>query len=302
MVEKILFSFINLVVGGVMYGLLLNGIGRKITARMQNRRGPTIFQNFLDVWKLFRKKTVISHGVMFYLAPVFRFIGGAGVFLLLPIVAGSRYFSNFSFNADLLVVLYFMFLGCLGMALGAGESGHPHSAIAVTRGLSQMFAIELPFIIAVVVIMVSDNTTTILKIVEAQRGSILHWHIFTHPFATVAALIAFLGMMMHSPFDVVLAPQEIAVGPPTEFNSTLLSFMFTGRSVFAVAKYLLFMNLFLGGASNILDAFIKTFALFLLPLITGNLFPRFRLEQSVTFFLKYPTVIGIVDLIRIMVR
>ncbi len=301
MVEKILFSILTLV-AGIAYGLLLGGIGRKITARMQNRRGPTVFQNFIDVWKLFRKKTAIGHGVMFYLAPVFRFIGGAGVFLLVPVVAGNRYLSNFSFEADLLVVLYFMFLGCLGMALGAAESGHPHSAIAVSRGLSQLFGYEVPFIMAVVVIMVSDKTTSLLKIVEAQRGGILHWHLFTHPFASVAALISFLGMMMNSPFDVVLAPQEIPVGPPTEYSSTFLSFMFTGRSVFAVAKYLLFMNLLLGGASNLMEAFIKTFILFLFPVIVGNLFPRFRLEQSVSFFLKYPTLIGLVDLVRVIVR
>ncbi len=295
---KIFYAFLALL-GGIAYGLFLGGVSRKITARMQNRRGPTIWQNFIDLWKLFRKKTAISHGVMFYLAPMFRLVGGAGTFLLVPIVVGSPYLSNFSFGGDLIVLMYFMVLGCLGMALGAAESGHPHAPIGVTRGLSQMAGYELPFVISVVVLMVADKTTSIEGIVRAQQGGILHWHIFTHPFAAAAAFISLLGMMGSYPFQVVLAPQEIAIGPPTEYSSTFLSYMFSGRSVFAVAKYLLFMNLFLGGASNLLWAFVKTFVIFLWPLFITNVFPRFRLEQSVLFFWTWPSLLGLIDLVRI---
>ncbi len=300
MAVKIFYAFLTLI-GGIAYGLLLGGISRKITARMQNRRGPTIFQNFIDVWKLFRKKTAISHGVMFYLAPMFRLFGGAGTFLLIPVVIDSPYLSNFSFGGDLLVVMYFMVFGCLGMALGAAESGHPHAPIAVTRGLSQMAGYELPFVISVVVLMVADKTTTIEGIVRAQQGGILHWHLFTHPFAAAAAFVSLLGMMMSYPFQVVMAPQEIPVGPPTEYSATFLSYMFSGRSVFAVAKYVLFMDLFLGGATNLLWAFVKTFIIFLWPLFITNVFPRFRLEQSVLFFWTWPTLIGLIDLIRIFI-
>jgi len=297
---KIFYAFIALI-GGIAYGLLLGGISRKITARMQNRRGPTVFQNFIDVWKLFRKKTAISHGVMFYLAPIFRLLGGAGTFLLVPIVVGNFYLSNFSFGGDLIVIMYFMVMGCLGMALGAAESGHPHAPIGVTRGLAQMAGQELPFIISVVVLMVIDKTTSVEGIVMAQQGGILHWHILTHPFAAIAAFISLLGMMTSYPFEVVMAPQEIAIGPPTEFSSTFLSYMFSGRSVFAVAKYVLFMDLFLGGATNLLWAFLKTFLIFLWPLFIADVFPRFKLEQSVSFFWTWPTLIGLIDLIRIYI-
>ncbi|MCD6454467.1 MAG: NADH-quinone oxidoreductase subunit H [Candidatus Aminicenantes bacterium] len=300
MVARIFYAFLILL-GGIAYGLLLGGISRKITARLQNRRGPTIFQNFIDVWKLFRKKTAISHGVMFYLAPMFRLVGGAGTFLLVPIVVGHPYLSNFSFGGDLIVIMYFMVLGCLGMALGAAESGHPHSPIAVTRGLSLMAGYELPFVVSVVVLMIADKTTTVEGIVRAQQGGILHWHIFTHPFAAAAAFISLLGMMMSYPFQVVMAPQEIPIGPPTEYSSSFLSYMFSGRSVFAVAKYVLFMDLFLGGATNLGWAFLKTFLIFLWPLFITNVFPRFKLEQAVSFFWTWPTLIGLIDLIRIYI-
>ena len=46
-------------------GALLDGIDRKITARMQGRKGPSIFQPFYDLIKLFSKQMI---AVGFYLA------------------------------------------------------------------------------------------------------------------------------------------------------------------------------------------------------------------------------------------
>ena len=52
--------------------------------------------------------------------------------------------------------------------------------------------------------------------------------------ALAAGLLAFLGMQMYSPFDIVLAPQEIPIGPPTEYNSTFLGLMMSGRAIFVL--------------------------------------------------------------------
>ncbi len=297
---KVLCSLLVIAVG-IAYGLFLGGVSRKITARMQNRRGPSIWQNFIDVWKLYRKKSLISHGVMYYLGPVFRFIGGAGIMLLIPVLINSHCWCGLSFGGDLFVILYFMFLGCLGMALGAGESGHPHATIGVSRGLALMTANELPFVLAVVTLMAATGSATVKDIVLAQQGGIANWNLFQHPFASAAAFLAFLGMMGSYPFSVVMAPQEIPVGPATEYGSTHLSFMFSGRSIFAVAKYVLFMDLFLGGASNLLEAFIKTFIIFLWPLFITAVFPRYRLEQAVRFFWVIPALLGLIGLVLVTV-
>ncbi len=123
-------------------GVTLNGIVHKIFARVQGRLGPPVWQPFLDIIKNNSIRTAISHGVMFYLGPVFRIAGGIGTYMFIPVLFGSVYFSNFSMSGDVLLVMYFIFFGQLGMALGAGEGGHPYSAIAVSRGLAQMTAFE----------------------------------------------------------------------------------------------------------------------------------------------------------------
>jgi NADH-quinone oxidoreductase subunit H len=57
------------------------------------------------------------------------------------------------------------------------------------------------------------------------------------------------------------------------------------------------MNLFLGGATNIFEMVLKTFALYMMTLIVGVSFPRFRADQSIRFFLKIPAAIGVVAVI-----
>ena len=282
------------------WGLLLNGMVRKIVARAHGRIGPPIWQPWLDILKTYAKRSAISHGVMFFLGPVFRLAGGLGTYLFIPAIYGSVVFANLSFSGDLLLVMYFIFFGQLGMALGAGEGGHPNSAIAVGRGLSQMTSFEVPFSLSVVALAIQYHSLSITDIVAAQQGGILNWTIFTNPLATFAGLFALLGMNMHSPFDIVLAPQEVPIGPPTEMQSSFLGILQTNRAIFLSAKLVLFMNLYLGGATNIFAMILKTFLLYMLSVMTGVAFPRFRTEQSIRFFLGVPTVMGIIAVIIFM--
>lgn len=282
------------------YGLLLFGFVMRIVARVHGRIGPPIWQPYINILKALSMRTAVSHGVMFYLGPVFRLSGGVGLYLLIPAVYGSTWLQNFSFTGDLILVVYFIFFGMLGMALGAAESGHPYAAMGVMRGLSQVTASEVPFALAIIALAAQHGTLSITEIVAAQQGGFTSWNLVTNPIATAAGMLSFLGMMMHSPFDLHLAPQEIPIGPPTEFHSSYLALMQTNRSFFASAKLVLFMNLFFGGATSILILIVKTFLLFMFAIFVGVVFPRFKVEQSVRWFLKVPTAIGIIAVIVYM--
>ncbi|MFP4266839.1 MAG: respiratory chain complex I subunit 1 family protein [Spirochaetaceae bacterium] len=292
---SILYAALSLFVA-VNYGLILIGTVARIYARVQGRIGIRIFQPYIDIIKNNAKRTSVSHGIMYHLGPVFRLAGGVGTYLFIPVIYGSVVFSNFSFSGDLILVIYFIFFGQLGMALGAGEGAHPYSPIGVSRGLAQMTAFEVPFTLAVIALAVQHNTLSITEIVAAQQGGVLAWNIFTNPFATAAALIAFLGMTGHNPFSVVLAPQEIPIGPPTEYQSNYLGLLQTNRSIFNAAKLVLYMNLFFGGATNLPVMVIKTFLIYLINVVVGAGFPRFRVEQSIRFFLLVPTILGLIGL------
>ncbi len=281
----------------VNYGFLMTALIQKIGARAGRRYGIPIWQNYADMIKNYALRSSITHGVMFYLGPVFRLSGGVGLLLFVPSIYGSEMFSNFSFAGDLILALYFVFFGTLGMALGAAESGHPHSAIGITRGLSQVSMAELPFAMAVFAVALQYQTLSVTEIVSAQQGGMLNWTLFTNPVAVAAAMLSFLGSMMRPPFDVVIAPQEIPIGPPTEYHSSYLARMQTNRAIFPVAKIVIYMNLFFGGATSWPELFLKVFLLYLFSAFVGVAFPRFRVEQSIRWFLVWAVPLGILSIV-----
>jgi NADH-quinone oxidoreductase subunit H len=283
----------------VNYGMLLTALMQKIGARVGRRHGIPIWQNYFDLIKNFGIRSSVTHGVMFYLGPVFRLTGGIGLLLFVPTIFGSTMFSNLSFAGDLILALYFVFFGSLGMALGAGESGHPHSAIGVSRGLSQVTTAELPFALAVFAVALQYQTLSITEIVAAQQGGFLNWTLFTNPLAVAAAMLSFLGSMMRPPFDIVLAPQEIPIGPPTEYHSSYLALMQTNRVIFPIAKIVVYMNLFFGGAASWPVFFVKVFLIYLFSVFVGVVFPRFRVEQSVRWFLVWALPIGVLAILMV---
>jgi NADH-quinone oxidoreductase subunit H len=283
----------------INYGLLMTALVQKIGARVGRRHGIPLWQNYIDMLKNYALRTSITHGVMFYLGPVFRLSGGVGLLLFVPSIYGSEMFANFSFAGDLILALYFVFFGTLGMALGAAESGHPYSAIGITRGLSQMTAAELPFALAVFAVALQYQTLSVTEIVAAQQGGVLHWTLFTNPLAVAAAMMSFLGSMMRPPFDVVLAPQEIPIGPPTEYHSSFLAMMQTNRALFPVAKIVVYMNLFFGGAGSWPEFFLKVFLIYMVSAFVGVVFPRFRVEQSIRWFLIWAVPLGILAVVLV---
>ncbi len=300
---KILGAFITAVLA-FSVGMLYAGLRRKITARVQNRVGPPVYQNFLDLLKLQSKRTNVAHGFMGHLAPVWIIIAAMTVLMFIPILHGDLWFKNLTMKGDLIFLLYMMVFGSLGMALGAGQTGNPNSAIGVTRGLSQMVGFEIPFMMALIALMIQFNTTSIADIMTYQETT-SRWVILENPFAFFAALLASLGMFRYSPFDIVGAPAELASGPVSEFGGKYLGTMMTGGAVFAFIKLVMYVDLFLGGAGHneiggiagtalgLVELLIKTFLLYMIPVTIGLVSPRFRTEQAIRFFWRWPSFLGL---------
>ena len=279
-----------------LYGVFLMGLGRKISAWVQLRHGPTVFQNYIDIIKLGVKKTNISHGVMFDLGPIFLLTGSIGTLLLIPVVS-SEYFMHFGFAGDIVVVMYLMVFGSLGFALATSQGSNPYGIMGISRALTLLASYELPFVIAVIILMIDADSMSIISIINAQQGGPANWNIIRHPLAAIPAFIALLGMMGKQPFDIVIAPQEIATGPMAEFGGKYLSLMMSSHAIFMIAKFILYTDLFLGGASNPISMIIKVFIIWLYPLFIGLVYPRFKTEGAMRFFWGIPTLIALTGLI-----
>jgi NADH-quinone oxidoreductase subunit H len=180
----------------------------------------------------------------------------------------------------------------LGMAMGSGEGGHPYSAMGVARGLSQYAALELPLTLAIISIAIQFDTLSIYKIVASQQGGMQNWVLFTNPFAAAAIILAMLGALGHSPFNLVKAPNEILLGPATEYEGSYLGFMQSAGAIIHVMEAMLFMNLVFGGATNWFELILKTFLIYFWSVFVGVVFPRFKIEQSIAWFFKIPLLLA----------
>ncbi len=278
------------------FGFLYYGLYRNITARVHGRFGPSIAQSFWDSIKLFSKATSTSFGWMFTAGPIIMASGAVMTVLFIPFFNQGDHLQGLSPYGNLLVVLYFMVLGPLGNALGVGSSGNPFGAMGITRGLTRLFALEMPLYLATIGLMITGGTADIHTLMIQQSTTP---NLLSHPLLFVAAFLSLVGFLGKSPFDVVGAPQEVYSGPAVEFGGKFLALALSQSAVFTFAKLLLMVDLFWGGAATLLELIFKTFVFFVVTVFIGNVYGRFTTVQSVEFLLKVPTVIAIVGLLRV---
>jgi NADH-quinone oxidoreductase subunit H len=126
--------FYFLVFPGLLFtavaGAFLSWFDRKLTARLQFRKGPPVLQSFYDFFKLLLVKETIlpKYGspVLFLLAPVLAVSGAAmaGIFILLPLLNIST-----GFRGDVMVIFYLLTIPSFSYIMGALASGNPLASI-----------------------------------------------------------------------------------------------------------------------------------------------------------------------------
>ena len=289
----ILLDSLMMFIIAYLTGFLYYGLYRNITARFQKRYGPPIWQSFFDSIKFFTKEDSTSHGWMFYLGPVIMMSGAIMTLLSVPFFSSGENFKGVSEYGNLFVVLYLLVLGPLGNALGVGTGGNPFGVMGVTRGLSRLLALELPFYIAVIAIMSLSESADIATIASTQTTL----NAIAYPLLFIGALFSFIGMMGQAPFDVVGAPVEVYSGPASEFSGKFLALLMSQGAIFTFAKLVLMVHLFLGGADGFVELLGKTFGLFLFVIMFGSIYGRFKTPKAIDFLLKVPTAIAAFGLI-----
>ena len=280
-------------------GVLLGGYERKFSARVERRIGPSWIQPFYDVIKLMNKKTNVSHGYMHDVA-ILMLLGGTLLTLYFVPVPGFSYFSQFG---DFLVISYLLLIPSLGMALGVGETANPNGSIGISRALQMLAGYEVPFILTFIGVAMKEQTTSMLDIINIQQaGGFMAWGLIAHPLLGVAALIALQGMLNEKPFEVIVAPHEIATGPMTEMGGKYLGIMFIQHLIALPLELTIYINLFLGGATNWLEYLVKLFVVWTALISVNLVFGRFRIDSAVKFMWKISLPLAALGVIGIMLN
>lgn len=205
--SQIIFPILFIVLGPVA-GCLMDGIDRKISARMQGRIGPSILQPFYDVQKLMNKQVIGVNRVQYTLLLSY---------LLLMIVTGVIFFSG----SDILMSVFVLSTASIFLYFAVVETGSPYNTIASNRELVQIMAYEPAVILLCVGFYLVAGSFNVHDIMQSDITMITRM-----PGFFVAFLFALAVKLRKSPFDVSTghhAHQELVQGIKTEMGARNLA-------------------------------------------------------------------------------
>lgn len=284
MIGVLIVSF----VATAVLGLLAKWVERKVTARVQWRVGPPWYQNFADIMKLLGKETVVPEGARrtgFLLWPV---VGLSGAALAAAVLWMVNWNPEKSFVADMIGVIYVLVLPSLAMIMGGSASGNPQSGLGASREMKLLFGYELPFILALVTVVISVGTFNLGEIIKFQGE---HGSMLLRPSALIGFLIgiiciqAKLGLV---PFDIAEAETEIMSGPFVEYSGPPLALFLLSKAMLLIVLPMFLITVFWGGfvlhGVGVLFSIIKYVVILVVLVLIRNTNPRLRIDQAVRFF------------------
>lgn len=288
---NIIFSY--LIFPGFIFsacvGLMAGWFDRKLTARLQYRVGPPLLQNFWDIIKLFGKETIIpaQARMTFLFAP---YIGLISIVLVSALLGRAAMDPLQSFSADLIVVLYLLVIPAVALILGASASANPLASVGASREMKLVLAYELPFILAVTVVMVKSGSIQLGGILSHQITSGSNIFSFSGALAFLAAIFCMQAKLGVAPFDISEAEQEIMAGVLIEYSGICLAVFKLTKAVLLYTMPVLLIVLFMGRDLSPLFLIPKFMLLLVIVTLIRNTNPRVRIDQAMRFFWRLPTL------------
>jgi NADH-quinone oxidoreductase subunit H len=284
-----------------IFGLAAEFIDRKLYARLQNRVGPPWYQTFADFIKLLGKAELTpgeANPKIFRIAPLFALTAVITAFLYIPIWKTE---SLFSFNGDIIVVLYLLTIPTLAIFIGGWYSTSLFARIGSVRSVTQLFAYEVPLFMSILSSALLANTWSLKKLAIFYQQC--PWYCLFNLLGLGISLVALLGKLEKTPFDIPEAETEIVAGSFTEYSGKLLALlkltldieMVLGATLLA-AVFLPF-DLGLGPIIGFILYLIKVLGIIALLSLLRTVFARLRIDQMINLCWKYITPLALLQLL-----
>lgn len=303
--------------------LLAQWYMRKTLARMQNRVGPRyvgffgILQPFYDFFKLFSKESITpKYGrARLYILFIGLGIGSSIATLLFLPISPFKLYSQF----DIVIFLYLGLWSTVALAIASLMLPNVFPSIGASRLVSLMFVYEPAWFFSLLtpIIIVSRHTGgfsfSVLETIQSFSTTILTNPLYLTLTAVslITAIVSLQCKLGMQPFDISEADSEILAGIYTEFSGVKLALASLFHDVETFVGGLSIVFLFLGGAfpfSVSLTLSLTTLAgalviilkllvvLFILTAIKASS-ARYRIDQALAFFFKYPLLFSLAALL-----
>lgn len=278
-------------------GLFMVLMMRRIAAKLQRRVGPPLLQALFDILKLYGKHTQISHGILHDIGIVMAVGGYIAAETMLPVPG----MDGIAGKAGLITLAYVLMVPSLGLALGVGQCANPNGSIGISRALTAMLAYDIPFVIVIFGVAWHFGSSSLIDIIAKQQAAgPSGWGIVDMPLLAIAGLFALHAILGKQPFEIYVAPAEIATGPMVEMGGKYLGGLFVMQCFQLYTAGALYTSMFLGGGENWLFFLAKSFAVVAIPMSIAYLFPRYRTEDVIRLVWKWPVMLGLIGIAFVM--
>ncbi len=205
-----------------------------------------------------------------------------------------------SFPNDLIVTLYLLSLPTLAVGLAGANTANRFSLVGATRGLTQFFSYEAPFLLGMLGPAMAAGSWQIREIAAYAQG---HPLLLTQPIGFMVTLIGLMGELDLPPFDSPEAETEIVAGALTEYSGRGLALFRLAHAVELVVGLALIAAFYLGGLGNpelpgalaFFLFFLKTLGLLAVLTILESLFARLRIDHAVGLWWRYGALLVLVQ-------
>jgi NADH-quinone oxidoreductase subunit H len=258
----------------IMVGVaLLTLMERKVSAWMQNRRGPNrvgwagLLQPAADgVKNILKEETypALASPWLFVLAPALSFIPALLLSGVIPFAAPLPLnfdftlgpLGAFSYHGDLpmvvadlpigfLFVLAISSMGVYGIALAGWSSNSKYALLGGLRASAQMISYEVAMGLSLIPVLLMSGNVSFTAIIRDQQAGL--WYVLPLFLSFFIFLISGFAETNRLPFDLPEAESELIAGYHTEYSAMKFSFFFIAEYANVVTVCAMVTTLFFGG-------------------------------------------------------
>ena len=268
-VAKMLFVFTVMMVGVALLTLM----ERKVSAWMQNRRGPNrvgwagLLQPAADgVKNILKEETypALANRWLFMLAPAMSFIPALLLSAVIPFAAPLPVEFDFTLGplgrfvhhgpmpmvvADVpvgfLFVLAISSMGVYGIALAGWSSNSKYALLGGLRASAQMVSYEVAMGLSLIPVLLMSGNVSFDAIIRSQQAGL--WYVLPLFLSFFVFLVSGFAETNRLPFDLPEAESELIAGYHTEYSAMKFSFFFIAEYANVVTVCAMVTTLFFGG-------------------------------------------------------
>ncbi|TWH48251.1 respiratory chain complex I subunit 1 family protein [Sporomusa sp. KB1] len=273
----------------VLAAPLVAGIIKVSKARLQNRRGPRVWQVYYDLFKLLQKDTMVSPTTswVFNLAPYIYFAGAFGAAALLT-------------SGDLFALLYLLAASRFFLALSSLDAGSTFGGMGGSREMYISVLVEPVLLVTMLTVAARAGST---KLAAMSAAAAITPFSLPYIFAAVAFLIILVAETGRIPVDNPDTHLELTMiheAMVLEYSGRRLGLIFLAAASKQLVFILLFTILFLPWQPDGLSPLLTFLWLVAKVLLTAVALAAIESSTNKMRLFKVPGFMGLAGMLALL--